>query len=157
MGSAARLIAPSCARSFTKPSDADGAPPKVCRAPPTVLTEQATEIDVAPIENRGRMAIMSSREEHVSVCCSTKASCCIVIVLNNPRCVWSKWIVCREHLFLCIPLFPSLPFPSHSSHLVFLPFSERRPFVLYRQTDIVYLFSYIYIYTVDRKIEVCIM
>lgn len=47
---------------------------------------------------------MSSREKHVSVCCSTKASCCIVIVLNNPRCVWSKWIVCREHFILYIPL-----------------------------------------------------
>lgn len=110
----------------------------------------ATEIDVATIENRGRMAIMSSREKHVSVCCSTKASCCIVIVLNNPRCVWSKWIVCREHFILYIPLFPLPPFPS----LLILLFScfffscfffsERHLFVLDRQTDISYFFSYIY-------------
>lgn len=107
----------------------------------------ATEIDVATIENRGRMAIMSSREKHVSVCCSTKASCCIVIVLNNPRCVWSKWIVCREHFILYIPLFPLLPFSFFFSllfsSLFSLLFSERHLFVLDRQTDISYFFSYI--------------
>lgn len=48
----------------------------------------ATEIDVAQIENRGRMAIMSSQEKHVSLHCNTIGSCWIVIVLNNPRCVW---------------------------------------------------------------------
>lgn len=33
---------------------------RLCSVLPTVLTDQATEIDVAQIENRGRMAIMSS-------------------------------------------------------------------------------------------------
>lgn len=142
MGSAARVIARPRLRlvqALPKAPRYRGAP----RLPGASDSSDraATEIDVAPIENRGRMAIMSGREKHVSVCCSTKASCCIVIVLNNPRCVWSKWIVCREHFIRYIPHSPSPPF--FFSHLFFsllLPslvslfFSVRHLFVLDRQT-----------------------
>lgn len=60
----------------------------------------ATKIDGAQIENRGRMAIMSSWKKHVSAHCNTKAVNTLLSFSITQGVFGSKWIVCTERLVL---------------------------------------------------------